>query len=152
MSSFTRPLIVTQYDPLRYHWLVLEEFIFHVGNYPSENQIHVPRGFITDGASIPRPFTGIFNRWDKHGKSAVIHDWLYATKSHTRKEADDIFLEGMEVMSVNSMARHIIYGAVRLAGWKHYNNTLPPMILSEDEIYAYLNVLPNRNMLYNDER
>ncbi len=55
-------------------------------------------------------------RWGKYGNAAVIHDWLYWDQPRTRQEADDIFLEGMEVLEVPNWKRKTIYYAVRLFG------------------------------------
>lgn len=80
----------------------------------------VPKGFITDGASIPRifwsligsPFTGLYRR------AALIHDYFYYTKLTPRWYADKIFLECMKDLGVSYWKRWAMWAAVRAgAGW-----------------------------------
>jgi hypothetical protein len=57
-------------------------------------------------------------RWGKYGNAAVIHDWLYwEQEKKDRKQADDILLEGMNVLNVSAWQKATIYFAVRLFGW-----------------------------------
>ena len=84
----------------------------------------VPIGFITDGASIPKifwsiigsPFTGLYR------KPSLIHDRLYATQKVKRGYADRVFLEGMENKGVSFWKRRTMYYAVRVGGWRPWNN------------------------------
>ena len=99
MSRFTEPLVVTPL-PDGKTWIILNEFAYEIGEEGSGNVINVPIGTYTDFASIPRTLWAVFPRWGKYGNAAVIHDWMYWDQSRSRKEADDIFLEGMEVLEV----------------------------------------------------
>ncbi len=146
MSSFTTPLIVTPL-PDGKNWKLYRSFSYHVGSKYSKTVIKVPAGFVTDFASIPQfliavsgllslaagnyfglPWLTVLGiiailaaallpKWDKYGKAAVIHDYLYNTKTVSRKMADIIFLEAMDVLKVNTIVAHSMYGAVRLVGW-----------------------------------
>ena len=51
---------------------------------------HVPAGFETDFASVPRAFWSVFPPYGPYTKSAVLHDWLYVTQPAgvSRKDAD----------------------------------------------------------------
>lgn len=88
------------------------------------NIIEVPAGFITDFASVPQVFWNIIPPHGPYGKSAVIHDCLYQTSGfqgkYTRKEADQIFLRGMEVLGVPWLTRHTMYRAVRIWSWRYW--------------------------------
>jgi len=85
--------------------------------------INVPKGFVTDGASIPRacwsiigsPFTG------KYKRAAMVHDWLYHELTTTRIYADRIFLEIMQERKVSLWKRLSMYRAVRTFGWIPWN-------------------------------
>jgi hypothetical protein len=77
-------------------------------------------GFMTDGASIPRVFWGILAPWQNYAEAAVIHDYLYTSKIKSKKEADNIFLEGMKTLGVNIFERRIMYWAVWAFGGRHY--------------------------------
>lgn len=79
-------------------------------------QITVRMGFITDFASIPRWYRWRFDPCGKHGRAAIIHDWLYASEKLPRDQADRIFLEAMAADNVNSWNRKVMYRAVRLGG------------------------------------
>ena len=120
MSRFTEPLVVTPL-PDGKTWIILNDFAYEIGEEGSGNVINVPIGTYTDFASIPRTLWAVFPRWGKYGNAAVIHDWMYWDQSRSRKEADDIFLEGMEVLEVPTWKRRAIYSAVRTFGgiaWK----------------------------------
>ena len=136
MSEFTTPLLVSPLPDGR-RWTIMREFKYHVGQEDSSDIITVPVGFITDFASVPRPFWAVIPRWGKHGSAAVVHDYLYKfllwmleqpqykplfdhfeyAKENPRKFADDIFLEGMTVLGVRRSTRLVMYCAVRLFGW-----------------------------------
>ena len=115
MSRFTESLVVTPL-PDGKTWIILYDFGYEIGEEGSGNIINVPIGTYTDFASIPRPLWAIFPRWGKYGNAAVIHDWMYWNQAHPRRVADDIFLEGMEVLEVPKWKRNAIYYAVRWFG------------------------------------
>jgi len=119
MSSFTSPLIVSPL-PDGKRWKLVRPFIYHVGSEYSKDEIKVPTGFITDFASSPPHIWIVIPPWGKYGKAAVIHDYLYQTASRTRKEADDIFKEGMQVLGVDKVRVFLMYWAVRLFGMWAY--------------------------------
>jgi len=122
MSSFTTPLLVKVDDSGRIFEL-LENFSFYRTG-KEEETITVPKGFLTDFASIPQFAWSIYPPLGKYGKAAVIHDWLYKQAGlqghYKRKDCDDIFLDGMTVLGVSFISRHIIYNMVRLFGWKFF--------------------------------
>lgn len=122
MSSFTKPLVVTPIDGIR--WRLVKPFEYYIAE-PDGEKIVVPEGFITDFASIPRfAWSIIGSPWGKYGKAAVIHDYCYHRVMFTRKICDKIFLDAMKVLGVGWLKRHIMHRAVRLfAGriWKKYS-------------------------------
>lgn len=81
--------------------------------------IHVPKGFVTDLASVPIGFRNIVSRSGRIRLAAVIHDYLYHTRPAwcTRKEADKIFLEAMKASGMGLAQRRLAYRAVRVGGW-----------------------------------
>lgn len=78
--------------------------------------ITVPRGFITDYASVPRGLWNIFPPQGKYSAGAVVHDYLYRRTLLDRGFCDRVLLEAMELLGVSWLARHTIYRAVRLFG------------------------------------
>lgn len=113
-SSFTSPLVV---EDLEGGWRVVNAFNYAIGREGSAVCITVPAGFETDFASVPRIFWSIFPPTGKHGKAAVLHDYLYATQQASRVVADAIFLEAMAVLNVPAWRRWTMYLGVRLGGW-----------------------------------
>lgn len=96
-------------------WALLEDVVYRIGS--SEISLTVPRGFVTDFASIPQLFwsTGLAPD-GRYSKAALIHDYLYWTQRCTRRQADNILLIAMKESEVGRAARTLIYGAVRLGG------------------------------------
>ena len=123
MSSFTSPLIVSPMHNGR-NWRLERSFTYRIGKKYSRHFISVPKGFVTDFASIPKLFW-LLPYWAKYNKSPVLHDWLYQSKQImgkpiTRKKADSIFLEAMLVEWRGHKLRCVIalveYCMVRLFG------------------------------------
>ncbi len=94
----------------------------------SLGEVVVPRGFETDGASVPRMFWALFDPISSDFfPAAVIHDFLYSkfNDEYTREEADFIFLEAMFNLGVPWYRRHVIHAAVRAFGWSAFKGTAP---------------------------
>ena len=116
MSQFTTKLVIEKLGNTKYY-ISLEGFEYHVGDYPSDEIITVPKGFITDFASVPDCLHWILPPNGKYGKAAVIHDYCYFSACYSKLKSDKIFLEGMEVLGVAKWKRDIMYYAVVLFGW-----------------------------------
>ena len=101
------------------YWLVNEEYRYQT----SKGLVVVPKGFRTDYASVPRVFRNIINSYGKHGRAAVVHDWLYSSRCEvniSRAEADKIFLEIMVEWNVKKYKRILMYILVRIFGGSHF--------------------------------
>lgn len=132
VNNFQGRLVAEQLED-GYHWMIAESFTYRLGDPNGIAYVRVPVGFVTDFASIPR---GLWNIWPpaagKHSKPAVIHDVLYQRgyvehERHrtpiSRKDADDIFKEALEVAGVGWLSRQLIYAGVRVGGakaWTQY--------------------------------
>lgn len=118
MSSFNEPLTVTKLGNGK--WRVARSFRYYVGNLGSDNFIDVPKGLETDFASVPKGLWNILPPDGEYTQAAVLHDFLYQTKGEngkrTRKECDEIFLEGMKVLGVPWWKRKLMFTAVRIFG------------------------------------
>ena len=104
------------------YWRVLDAFKYYVGNKAQNIWVYVPEGYLTDGATVPRPFWSIIPPWGNYGQAAVVHDILCETQQLyfdgklipiTRKRADQIFLNAMEVAGVSKWKRYLMYTCVR---------------------------------------
>jgi hypothetical protein len=94
----------------------VEKDFRYVGDYGT---ITVKAGFITDGASIPSWLWCILGPFGKYFEAALIHDYIYVHGKElnlTKKDADYIFLEGLEYLGVNFITRYSMFNAVRLFG------------------------------------
>lgn len=85
--------------------------------------IRVPRGFVHNLASIPRPFNLIFRVNGDHREAAILHDFAYAEQGKvaedmqlTREECDLLFLEAMRYMLVGEFTAKSMYCAVATFG------------------------------------
>jgi len=102
----------------------------------SKGLIEVPKGFITDGASIPRAFWNILSPFGEYFAAAVVHDYLYSTVSiynFTRKEIDLLFKEGMYNAGINWVTRETIYYAVKMFGGFSFKKPKNETVLIEDD-------------------
>lgn len=80
--------------------------------------ITVPRGFESDGCSMPRLFWRTFGHpFDmRYLREAILHDWLYRYQPCDRKTADRIFRAAL-IGRVGSVRRWAIYWGLRIGGW-----------------------------------
>lgn len=85
-------------------------------------QITVPRGFVTDLASIPREFWTLLPPNARYSYPAIIHDYLYWFQICSREQADTILKITMHELDVADRKIFIIYNAVRLAGAAAWNS------------------------------
>lgn len=103
--------------------ILVDDYIYDVNGY----QIKVFKGFITDGASIPKVLQCIYNPYGKWIKGAIIHDYLYSKYNDTginRKLADKIFKNIMKETGVNNSTINKFYKAVRLFGEMSWQNKI----------------------------
>jgi len=98
-------------------------FSYYVGKKEDNVWVHVPRGYLSDGASIPSFLWPFLPPWGRYGQAVVLHDFLCehlevvdngTARSISRKEADDIFDEAMKVLRVKDCQRHALYTGVSL--------------------------------------
>lgn len=78
--------------------------------------VDVPKGFVTDFASIPRAFWAILPPDGKYIYPAVVHDYMYWSQDRPRAEADAILKIGMEEFKVPKVQQFAIYNAVKHFG------------------------------------
>ena len=104
-------------------WVVNQPFSYYVGKIEDNVWVHVPVGFITDGATVPRLFWWLIPPLGQYGQAAVLHDYLRAKRYVLRnavevpitiKQTDDIFLEAMAALEVPVWKRYFMYAAVRV--------------------------------------
>jgi hypothetical protein len=79
-------------------------------------RVAVPRGFVTNFASIPWFFRRILPPDGPWQQAAVVHDYLYSRPDVSRFLADAIFRELMPECEVCWWQRVVMFYAVRLFG------------------------------------
>ena len=85
--------------------------------------ICVDEGFETDFASVPKFLHWFIGPTDTNiREAAVVHDFIYSRMAYrfTRQEADNILVEGMEVLGASWFKRKAVYAAVRVFGASHW--------------------------------
>lgn len=120
--SFTGALTLTEM-PLEWQsWRLESNLVYLLDGESSARAIIVPKGFITDGASIPRPLWWLLPAWGRYSRAAVVHDYLCILIGRgaphvfapDRRAADAIFYQAMVICGVNRTMRLMMWGAVRL--------------------------------------
>ncbi len=128
MNSFNTALIV---ETMGNKFKLFHSFTYHWKRYNID--IRVPKGFVTDFASIPRPLRIFIPKLGLWNKAAVLHDWVYQVGEFyawqliagnwfyvptiSREDADLLFLDAMTDLKVKRWKRNIMYYFVRTWGW-----------------------------------
>lgn len=79
-------------------------------------KIVVPKGFMSDLATIPRVFQLFIPKVGPYNAAAIVHDWGYCVQFLTRKEVDCLFLDIMKNSKVGFFTRYSMYYFMRLLG------------------------------------
>lgn len=130
-ASFNAPMLVIPHpfataELKKKYWVVSEPFSYYLDDKGSH--VLVPKGFLTDGASVPKIFHRMLPPWGEYGQCAIVHDYLCETGRYyvrnskgqfdiqtiNRKQADEIFFEAMRRIGVPSNKRKYIETAVKL--------------------------------------
>jgi Protein of unknown function (DUF1353) len=121
------------------YWFLIENLVWSSPHtLPSE--VDIPRGFVTDFASVPRIFWSIFPPIGTYGLPAIMHDWLYWTQPVSRKMADEIFDVAMKDMRTPLWKRVAIYGSLRVIGWRAWDKNRLAKLSGLDRV---ISVFPN---------
>ena len=110
--------LVTEHLGDQYHRLA-KPLVYQSGLV--EDKIWVPKGFVTDFASVPRLPVVYWIAGGRADKAACVHDYLYRFKLHLgRAKADRIFYEAMREAGYNWAFANNNYYWVRAFGWRAY--------------------------------
>ena len=88
-------------------------FEYYLSDDNLTERVIIERGYLSDGASVPKFLQWLIPVWGKHGQCAVVHDklcetWATNLRKLNRKEVDEIFFESMKVAKVNIFRRKAI--------------------------------------------
>lgn len=128
MSKFTGPLTITEVNAKLELWRLEEDLCYFLvynqedGEVTKQLEIKVPKGYVSDGASVPWVLEKLLPRWGKYRRPAILHDFLCSkiklNKPHIfapdRKSADKVFLDSMKVVGVGIFTRYLLYVGCRL--------------------------------------
>lgn len=85
---------------------------------------HLPAGFETDGASIPRPLWWLCGTPLEVPRlyAAIVHDFIYGGNDPdaTRADADDLFRDLQIALGVQRWKCYLEWAALRLFGKSHW--------------------------------
>lgn len=125
MSRFLSSLKVEQFDTEanegRGNWRLLESL-----SYASDILgiiITVPKGFITDFATIPREVPGASTILARGNLAATVHDYLYditCPLNITRETADSILKEATIAQGCQDWVAELFYEGARIGGESHW--------------------------------
>lgn len=100
---------------------------YRVGSADSPHVVLVPDGYVTDFASVPRGLWNVFPPLGPWSRAAIIHDYLYSTGGlqgkYTKKQADAIFREAMQVLGVVYWKRELMFVAVSVFGGRGWGKS-----------------------------
>lgn len=120
---FLTPAVMTTHPDNK--WRMVEELDYQFG----QRIIRIPKGFVHDMASIPRPFNLFIRKHGNHTEAAILHDWLYANTGLinsfsrlTRLQCDHLFYRAMIESGVSQTKACLMFRAVRLGGWASWDD------------------------------
>jgi hypothetical protein len=85
-------------------------------------RVDVPRGFVTDLASVPSYLWTFLQKTGRHGNAAIYHDWLYWQQDCPRDVADRVFDRAMHDMGVDDWTRGLMWAGVRIFGGSYWDD------------------------------
>ncbi len=118
MSLYTEPGLKLNFvDPEGRCAELLEDIWYELGHEGSNRWLIVPAGFMSDGASVPRPLWSFMPPWgSKATKAALIHDYLLITRPpgyEGRKACDDEFYIALIAIGVDRTTAYSAWAGVR---------------------------------------
>jgi Protein of unknown function (DUF1353) len=103
------------------YWIVAEEMTWTIGN--TSEKIVIPKGFVTDFASIPQSLWSLgLSPQGRYSRAAVVHDYLYWSQSCTRSQADRLLVIAMKESQVGKFDEVAIYEGVNTFGASAWNS------------------------------
>lgn len=97
------------------HWVLAEPMTWRIGD--TDLSITVPRGFVTDMASVPQPMWSLgLTPTGRYGRAAIVHDYLYWAQGCTRSQSDRLMLKAMQESGVDAATIDTIHAGLSLGG------------------------------------
>ena len=105
-------------------WELIED-LFYASDVEGVGVLRVPRGFITDLASVPRLPWAYWAVGGLGHEAAVVHDWLYTTHQTSRATADKVLREAAQVAGMSAWRAWVMYLGVRAGGMLAWGSAGP---------------------------
>lgn len=152
-TKFTNPLNLQYSDYAsklldRSMWFVTKPFRFYIAK---DTYVEVPYGFLTDGATIPRPLWWILPPWGSYGQASVVHDILCRTLEITYQDqpkaidhayADKVFKKAMWRAGTPRWKCNLMYISVRVFHTLFRSKTPPARPLQDQVSKAWVEQHP----------
>lgn len=100
-------------------WVVCDPLVWLLVG--TDRRLVVPAGFITDLASIPRPFRPFLSPTGKSRRAAIAHDYLYSSNQWSRADVDQFLRLALITEGMGEVQARIYWLGVRAGGWLYYN-------------------------------
>jgi len=96
----------------RHHWRLVKDWITPYAI--------IPKGFETDGASVPRLLWPVFSPSGVLFEAAVLHDYLYKNAIESKSYADNAFKETSLYYKATKLESYAAYFFVKIFGNGNY--------------------------------
>jgi hypothetical protein len=132
-------------------WMLYADLPYRIGE--TSQSIVVPRGFVTDFASIPEAFWSLgLSPNGTYSKAAVVHDFLYWSQGCTQLQADNLLVIAMKESNVELPLRNAIYQGVRFGGAGAWSRNAAERAAGLPRVVPATRLAFGPNVLWNDYR
>jgi hypothetical protein len=101
-------------------WITVEDMIYVIGS--TSDRIVVPKGFVTDFASIPQGLWSLgLGPHGQYSRAAVVHDYLYWSQGCTQAQSDRLLVIAMKESRVSAFDEFLVYQGVDKGGSGPWN-------------------------------
>ncbi len=129
-------IMLTPYPGKKEEWIVRTDFYYYSAVLKAV--IEVPRNFITDLNSTPRPLWWLYPPCGKYTLAVVIHDRGYWLQDRPQKDWDMLLREAIQVCGDSKGVANNFYAGVRIGGWAAWNNNA-----KQDKSTGFVHELPD---------
>jgi hypothetical protein len=116
-------------------WEITKDWKFHITHDGNTHPTYyvIPKGFIFDGASVPKPLRSWLSPMGVLLSGGLVHDYVYkfevlklggkkgATEKKNQKWADMLFRDICVDVNGFKLINYLAYYALRLGGWLAWN-------------------------------
>nr|UVX43029.1 MAG: protein of unknown function (DUF1353) [Bacteriophage sp.] len=109
-----------QFADMPVKYLVKEDQFQFLEDYVTP-EVTIPKGFVTDGASIPRFIQNLYPPYYFYFPAAAVHDYMYTVGTVSRKDADATLRDNIRYrLKMSCRYWLVMWVFVRLFGGSHF--------------------------------